>query len=150
MKKWPIILMSFFILAALAGSLIKKSSGDRCALDATRIEPIYQVDIAPTVGKTLKLCCIECAKKWLAANKGKVSAVTVTDEVTGKRIDASVAYFVKSSIVTNPSTGNNIHVFADKAEAERHIKNFNGSIISNPFLSKEPLAKVFNQIGHNE
>lgn len=133
MKKWPIIVIVIFILAALAGSLLKKSGGDRCALDATRIEPIYQVDITTAEGKTLKFCCIECAKKWLAANKGKVSAVTVTDEVTGKRIDASIAYFVESSIITNPSTGNKIHVFADKADAEKHANEFGGILIQNPF-----------------
>lgn len=134
MKKWPIIVIVIFILAALAGSLLKKSGGDRCALDATRVEPIYQVDIIPADGETLKFCCIECAKKWLAGNRGKVSAVTVTDEVTGKRIDASIAYFVESSIVTNPSTGNKTHVFAEKADAEKHAMEFNGTIIKNPFL----------------
>ncbi len=134
MKKWPIILIVLFILAALAGTLLKKSGGNRCALDATRIEPIYQVDIIHAEGKVLKFCCIECAKKWLAANKGKVSAVTVTDEVTGNRIDVSIAWFVESSIVTNPSTGNKTHVFAEKADAEKHAKEFGGTIIKNPFL----------------
>lgn len=133
MKKWPIIVVVLFLLVAVGGSLFKKSGGDVCALDAMRIEPIYQVDITPAEGKTPKFCCIECARKWLAANKGTVSAVTVTDEVTGKRIDASIAHFVESSIVTNRSTGNKIHVFADKTDAEKHAKEFGGTIIPNPF-----------------
>lgn len=133
MKKWPIIVIAVFILAALAGSLLKKSGGDVCALDGMRIEPIYQVDIDPAEGKTLKFCCIGCARKWLVANKGKVGAVTLTDEVTGKRIDASIAFFVESSIITNPSTGNRIHVFAERADAEKHAKEFGGTIIPNPF-----------------
>lgn len=133
MKKWPIIVIVIFLLVALATSFMKRSGGDRCALDATKIEPIYQVDIAPAEGKTLKFCCIECTRKWLAANKGKVQYVTVTDEVTGKRIDAAIAWFVESSIVTNPSTGNKIHVFAEKADAEKHAKDFGGTIIKNPF-----------------
>ena len=134
MKKWPIIVIAIFLLVALVTSFMKRSGGDRCALDATKIEPIYQVDITPQDGKTLKFCCIECSKKFLAANRGKVSAVTVTDEVTGKRIDASIAYFVESSIVTNQSTGNKIHVFAEKADAEKHAKDFSGTVIRNPFM----------------
>lgn len=144
MKKWPIIVVFIFLLVALATSLMKKSGGDVCALDAIKIEPIYQVDITlgnqhvgsstPSAdGKTLKFCCIGCARKWLTGNKGKVEYITVTDEVTGKRIDASIAYFVESSIVTNQSTGNRIHVFADKADAEKHAKEFGGNIIQNPF-----------------
>ena len=133
MKKWPIIVIFIFLLVALAGSLMKKSGGDRCALDATKIEPIYQVDFSPREGKTEKFCCIECARKWLAANKGKVAAVTATDEVTGKRIDASIAYFVESDVVTNRSTGNRIHAFADRIDAEKHARDFNGVIIENPF-----------------
>ena len=58
----------------------------------------------------------------------------MTDEVTGKRIDASIAYFVESSIVTNQSTGNKIHVFAEKADAEKHAKDFSGTVIRNPFM----------------
>ena len=133
MKKWPIIVIVIFLLVALATSFMKRSGGDKCALDAIKIEPIYQVDVTPTEGKTLKFCCIECSKKFLAANRGKVNAVTVTDEVTGKRIDASIAFFVESSIVTNQSTGNRVHVFAEKADAEKHAKDFSGVIIENPF-----------------
>lgn len=133
MKKWPIVLIVLFIAAAVGSALLKKSGGNVCALDAMRIEPIYQVDIAPVNGKVLKFCCIECARKWIAANKGNVSAVTVTDEVTGKRLDASIAWFVESSIVTNRSTGNRIHVFADKGDAEKHAKEFGGTVIKNPF-----------------
>ena len=133
MKKWPIIVIVIFLLVALATSFLKRSGGDKCALDAIKIEPIYQVDVTPTEGKTLKFCCIECSKKFLAANRGKVNAVTVTDEVTGKRIDASIAFFVESSIVTNQSTGNRVHVFAEKADAEKHAKDFSGVIIENPF-----------------
>jgi NosL protein len=132
-KKWPLIVIFLFLLVALAASLMKKSEGESCALDATKIEPIYQVDITPREGKILKFCCIECARKWLAANKGRVSAVTVTDEVTGKRIDASIAFFVESSVVTNQSTGNKIHVFEEKADAEKHARDFNGTVIENPF-----------------
>lgn len=170
MKKWPIIVIVTFLLVALATSLMKKSGGDVCALDAIKIEPIYQVDItlgnqhvgsstpsAPMKvlkdgplppspipggereiymadGKTLKFCCIGCARKWLDGNRGKVEYITVTDEVTGKRIDASIAYFVESSIVTNQSTGNRIHVFAEKGDAEKHAKEFGGTIIKNPFV----------------
>lgn len=134
MKKWPIIVVVLFFLIAVGSSLLKKSSGERCALDAIKIEPIYQVDIIPAEGKMLKFCCIECAKKWLAANKERITGVTVTDEVTGNRIDASIAWFVESSVVTNHSTGNRTHVFAEKKDAERHARDFGGAIINNPFV----------------
>lgn len=133
MKKWAIIVIVTSLMLALAASFLKKTEGDRCALDASRIEPIYQVDITPADGGTVKFCCVECAKKWLSANKRTVRAVTVTDETTGGRLDASIAYFVESLIVTNPSTGNRIHVFAEKADAERHAKEFGGTVITNPF-----------------
>lgn len=132
MKKWPVIIIVLFILAAVVSVSLKKSGGEKCALDGLRIEPIYQVDIATSDGETQKFCCIDCARKWLAANKGKISAVTVTDEITGKKVDASIAWFVESSVVTNPSTGNRIHVFAEKEDAARHAREFGGTVIDNP------------------
>jgi hypothetical protein len=56
-------------------------------------------------------------------------SITVTDEVSAQPVDAGEAAFVRSAIVTNAITGNNIHVFADAVDAEQHAAQFRGKLL---------------------
>ena len=59
--------------------------------------------------------------------------MAVTDEVTGKKIDASLAHFVESEVVTNWTNMNRIHSFAEEKNALQHISDHNGKRVRNPF-----------------
>ncbi len=142
-----LIAISLLGVAALAllGSLIAKKpigtgreeSPDRvfrCAFDGTRISPLYEVDAYLDDNKILRFCAIDSAARWLRANdKDKVRYVTVADEVSGERFDASLAHFVRSDVVSVPEVGNRIHAFLSRKDAVRHMEQFNGRFVDNPF-----------------
>ncbi|MEW6350952.1 MAG: ABC transporter substrate-binding protein [Thermodesulfobacteriota bacterium] len=106
----------------------------RCALDGTRINPLYEVDAYLDDNKVLRFCSIDSAERWLRANdKDKVRYFTVADEVTGERFDASLAHFVASEVVTVPEVGNRIHAFLSRKDATRHMEQYHGRFVDNPF-----------------
>lgn len=80
-------------------------------------------------------CCVRCAEIWLRGQPAPPRAVAVTDEATGEEIDASAAWYVRSSIVTMTVTGNRIHVFRNRTEAERHAEAYGGTVLGR---SEEP------------
>jgi hypothetical protein len=101
-----------------------------CALDGSKIDPIYRVEILDDQGDSHAFCCPTCARLWLGRQPTPPRAITVTDEASGERIDARAAYYVRSAVVTRPTTGNRIHVFRDRADADRHAEAFGGAVLS--------------------
>lgn len=132
-KAWIIgILIAIGAIAAI-GALMKGRMAARCDYDGTRIQPIYEVDFQFEDGSTKRFCCIVCALMDLKDEEKKLKYITVVDEVSGKKIDDSLATFVESEVITIPHVKNSIHVFAEKSDAERHARQFNGKSIPNPF-----------------
>src|SRR5207302_1669595 len=66
------------------------------------------------------------ASLWLARRGDRPEAVYVTDEAGGAGIDSRSAYFVRSTVVTNPVPGNRTHVFRDRADMAEHARAFRG------------------------
>jgi hypothetical protein len=67
---------------------------------------------------------------WLARQGARPREVYVTDEASGAEIDAASAYFVRSLVVTTPTTGNRVHAFRDRADAERHAEVAHGTLLN--------------------
>lgn len=128
-----ITVILFSILLALASVLYKSHKADRCDYDGTKITPVYEVDIILDNGDTLRFCSVFCAKAWLRDNPSEADAVNVTDEITGEKIDASLAHYVESDVVTVSATWNRIHAFKDKKQAFSHARQHNGRFVENPF-----------------
>jgi hypothetical protein len=124
---------SVLLLAGLAalGSLARQSGRDGCALDGQSIDRVFRVRMMLRDETARSFCCIRCAELWRRW-AARVRAVYVTDEVTGREIDASLAWFVRSSVVTRPSTGNRVHAFARRSDAERHARACNGTLLEGP------------------
>lgn len=133
-SEWIVGLAGLLLLALLplAGHWLRRDSAGRCTLDGVRIEPRYRVRVLDAAGRDREFCCIRCAELWLQRQTNPPLAIRVTDENSGDEIDASAAHFVRSSIVTAPTTGNRIHAFADRANAERHADAANGLILEGP------------------
>jgi len=114
MKKKAWIIGILIIIGAIAaiGGLMKGHMAARCDYDGTRIQPIYEVDFEFEDGSMKRFCSIVCA------------LMDLKDE--GKKL-------VESEVVTIPHVNNRIHVFAEKSDAERHARQFNGKSIPNPF-----------------
>ncbi len=109
----------------------------RCCLDGSRIEPLYEVIITQKDGSCSKFSCVPSARIWLRENSEQVSFIGVTDEISGKKIEAEDAFYVESEVITTPHTGNKIHVFAQKTAAKLHARQFNGKLVKNPFRTHQ-------------
>jgi hypothetical protein len=126
---------STFILLALAVALpllgyLARRPLTGCALDGVKINPDYRVEVVDAGGARRAFCCIRCAQIWLGHQSAPLRAITVTDETSGEPIDAAAAWYVRSSVVTVWTTGNRIHAFRDRADAEKHAATFAGVVLS--------------------
>jgi hypothetical protein len=114
----------------LAGKWARRHRGPRCELDGLALVPLYQVTVLDHAGVVHRFCCVGCARLWLARQEGQPRTVYVTDEMSGEEIDARSAYFVRSPVVTNPVTGNRVHAFRHRADAEGHASAFGGELVT--------------------
>jgi hypothetical protein len=77
---------------------------------------------------------------WAKQQSQPIKSVRVTDEATGAEFNGEDAFFVRSLVVTNSSTGNRIHVFRKLEDAERHAQLSRGTILTGderPFALKK-------------
>lgn len=116
----------------LLGTYLRRQRLPQCALDGVAVVPTYAVEIATAGEPTRRFCCIRCAQYWLQMEKTSPASrsVNVTDEVTARPVDARDAFFVRSRVVTNAVTGNNVHAFAERADAEQHAAQFRGKLLT--------------------
>ena len=139
-NKKRITLFIFFLIIFLAWGCKgeRRPIEDRCDYDGVKIEPIYDVYFTLQDGTEKKFCSIACASMSFSALKKQIKEVRVVDEPSGNKINVLGAFFVESEMVTVPHNKNRIHVFANREDAERHLKRFNGRWIENQFrLSPE-------------
>lgn len=130
---WSALLVG--LLAAglpFLGTYSRRQRLPNCALDGVAIVPTYAVEIEAAGKPTCRFCCIRCAQYWLAREREQQAglSITVTDEVSAQPIDAHDAVFVRSSVVTNAVTGNNIHAFAESLDARQHAAHFRGKVLA--------------------
>ena len=143
MRQLPFI--GALVIATTISALVAYSShvqtSARCSLDGSGIEPLYEVTIIQKDRSTSRFSCVLSAQIWLGEYSGQVFSIQVTDEITGQKIAAKDAYYVISELITIPHTGNKIHVFARKAEAELHARQFKGKLVKEPFRThrKKPV-----------
>ncbi len=138
-----IFLAGAALLALIGGFLSKKpraidtdvgqSGTVKCAHDGAAINPLYQVEAHLLSDKVVRLCSIYCASAWLQKSKREVAYITVTDELTGQKFDASLGRFVESEVVTVKAVNNRIHAFFSEQDAVEHARQFNGRLVDNPF-----------------
>lgn len=136
MNKWikSSIFLILMVAIALGSSIYKKTHKiEKCDFDGVHIKPVYQVDIILKNDAVKRFDSIYCAYMWLSQNKDAVSYIRVTDEVTGEKIDSSIAYYVESEIITNNVNNNKVHAFLKLEDAEKHAKSYKGKIVKNPF-----------------
>ena len=57
----------------------------------------------------------------------------VRDEVSGRLLVPAQAVFVTSEVFTHRESANRTHVFAERAEAERHAAEYRGELVPSPF-----------------
>lgn len=139
MKYSALIGALFIVVCISSGSAAFRHNNhpDRCSLDGSRIDSLYEVLITSQNKQLQRFSCILSACIWLRENREPISSILVTDEATGEKIRAEDAFYVVSEVVTTPHAGNKIHVFAEKAKALSHASRFMGELVKNPFLTEK-------------
>ncbi len=129
-SRW-LLLVGLLVIVGLpvAGYLARRTDGPRCALDGTALNPLYAVEIVDHQGARHEFCCLRCAEIWLSHQREAVQKIIVTDETSGDKMDATAAWYVRSAVVTTPTTGNRIHSFRTRAEAEKHAAACSGVVL---------------------
>jgi hypothetical protein len=130
-KRWHVVLALLALVVGLAvlGAWMRRGDRGRCALDGVRIEPRYRVRVVDAEGTGREFCCVRCARRWLEDQKAAPRAVYVTDEASGQEVEADRAFFVRSAVVTTPTSGNRVHAFARRGDAEHHAAAAHGRLL---------------------
>ncbi len=129
------------IIAASISTLVvvfqHRSSPLKCSLDGIGIDPLYEVTIIQEGETSYNFSCILSAQIWLMENSESISSIWVTDEMTGKKIRAELAYYVESDVTTMPHTGNRIHAFSHEKAAKLHAWQHKGKFVKNPLRVRQ-------------
>lgn len=128
---WWLSLAGLMLLMGVAvlGRWLRPGAENRCALDGGTLEPLYQIRIVDGQGASHLFCCVRCAELWLVRQPTAPAVIWATDEAGGGELEISKAYFVRSGIVTTPTTGNRIHVFKNRGDAEIHARENRGKLL---------------------
>jgi hypothetical protein len=113
----------------VAAHAVRSTRPPGCALDGMAIDPAYRVEVEGADGGWYTFCCVRCAGLWVGRQTSPPRSIAVTDEATGERIDAASAWYVRSTVVTSRTSGNRVHVFRTRADAEAHAERFAGIVL---------------------
>jgi hypothetical protein len=122
--------LTLVLLLPLVGTWARLGRERGCAFDGEKILPIYRVRVLDERGVNRSFCGFTCAEKWIASQEAKPMSIFVTDEKNGREIPAALATYVRSGVVTGHVSGNDIHTFANRADAESHAKLYHGTILN--------------------
>jgi hypothetical protein len=125
-----LVALTLVVGLPLAGKWARRGGRARCALDGLAVEPSCAVRVEGQPDGARRYCCIDCARRGLARQAARGGRVYVTDEAGGGEVDAVSAWFVRSRVVTNPVTGNRVHAFGRRADAEEHVRVFGGWLLT--------------------
>jgi len=131
--------VALLLALPFVGKWARRDTEARCDLDGAALVTNYRVRVEDAAGKSHDFCCIRCAELWLERQTGPARAVRVRDERSGAEIEADAAHYVRSLVITTPTTGNRIHAFRDSADAQRHAETCRGTILlagERPFVAR--------------
>ena len=105
-SRWLIAVAGVLVVFGLplAGKWARHTREMRCAFDGAQINSLYRVRVLDAHNQNRVFCCIHCAELWLSHESVKPQSIPVTDEATGREVDAGSACFVLSLVVTVPHT----------------------------------------------
>lgn len=127
--RWLLFGLAIATGLPLAAHWARRGAPVGCALDGVPIEALYRVRVIDADGHAHAFCSPRCTRLWLARQARPARALRVTDEATGTEIDADTAYYVRSAGVDVRIGGGRVHVFARRADAERHAAIFAGTVL---------------------
>jgi len=132
-KLFPGVIFLLVLVAIAWFSDSNQRSEEICRVDGTGIIPITRVELVDDKGEEALFCSLCCARTWLDSHEqlreqlSDGSAIlTVVDEISGKEIDASLAYWVQSKEYSRKENNCRVHVFGDKQAASKYLGRHDG------------------------
>ena len=127
-----------FFLAALAlaaalpfaGHALGRHAGPHCSTDGVPLADSPVVQFVGTGPTSRRFCCVGCGQAWLRVTGEAPVRVLVTDEATGRAVDAAQAWFVRSHVEAQPATKDRVHTFARERDALSHAKAYSGVLLA--------------------
>ena len=140
---WWVALVGLVTVGTLpvVGDWIRDDSRSRCRWDGLVIDAAFRVHTRDAAGTFREFCDVGCTRSWIGRHPSASRTILVTDEDSGEMIDATEAFFVRSSIITNSITGNRWHVFRDRDRAEQHARESRGRLMVGPDHPFSPAAE---------
>src|SRR5439155_15680353 len=116
----------------LAPRLFGATKQGGCTLDGLAVDSRREVRVVLASGSSVRFCGVQCAARWLHRTDSRPQAVFVTDETSGLAVRAEDAWFVMSPVAATRGTGDHVHAFARREDAERHAAAYRGTILEGP------------------
>lgn len=133
MKKTGVLLVVSILIISCKAEPSKINYGnDACHYcKMTIVDKTHASEIVTNKGKASKYDAIECMLNDLQdRNKEDIALYLVTDYVNPEKLtDATVATYLISESIQSPM-GANLTAFANKADAERNVKNNQDSLFT--------------------
>jgi hypothetical protein len=132
---YGIAYVALLAVLPLLGSWARSGGGPVCAFDGGTLDPRYRVRAGE-----VSFCCIRCAELW-HQREAQPAALFVVDETSGDEMPADGAFFVRSRVVTNRTTGNRVHAFRKEADAVAHAQASGGRVLTDDERPFRPLVR---------
>ena len=100
----------------------------RCSRDGTVLAGTLRIRAEHPDRETARFCSVRCASDWIARSGAGWEAI-VADETNGSDVPASRAWFARSRVAASPASGENIHAFANRADADAHVALYGGRVL---------------------
>lgn len=121
--------IGFMSALPIVSAALQGGGHERCDLDGVALPDLFRVRIEDAEGASRRFCSVLCAESWLAATAMLPRRVFVVDESTGNEIATANAWFVRSTVIVSPATGERLHAFARKEDAEAHVATYGGFVL---------------------
>lgn len=106
-----------------------RDEAPRCDLDGVRLTGTFVARLESPPGTPRAFCSVRCAHGWTRRVGGKPYHLRVRDETTGADIDEADAWFARSTVLASRASGERIHAFARRSDAEAHVASYGGRLL---------------------
>ncbi|MBM4072989.1 MAG: hypothetical protein FJ271_29295 [Planctomycetes bacterium] len=128
-RSWMVAAVALAVSVSLVGSWLRGQRDECCQLDGMPLVAAYRVRVLDDREHSHVFCSVRCAEIWLRGRNMPTAKVYVTDETSGEELLAPNAHFVRSLVWTTRVSGNRVHVFRDRADAESHASQCRGTLL---------------------
>ena len=114
--------------APLVSSRVLRTPGERCGRDGVQLDGLIEIRVAPGADVVLRCCSVRCAEDVLYRLDAPAAVLVVTEPI-GTLMPACDVHWVRSSVPASRWSGERIHAFETREEAERHARAHHGVLL---------------------